>query len=103
MIEGNAPCGGRGEPAAAVVAFWREAGAKGNWFDKNAAFDRAFRERFLNLHQKVTARHHDGWMQTSEGALALLILTDQFPRNAFVARPGCMRPMHWPGAMPGRR
>lgn len=31
----------------------------------------------------IAARRHDGWMATADGALALVILTDQFPRNAF--------------------
>ena len=66
-----------------VVAFWKEAGAQGRWFDKDEGFDRLFRERFLDLHMAVAARRHDGWIASPEGALALLILTDQFPRNAF--------------------
>lgn len=66
-----------------VVGFWQEAGVRGQWFDKDAGFDRVFRERFLDLHMEVAARRHDDWMATAEGALALLILTDQFPRNAF--------------------
>lgn len=69
--------------SATVVAFWTAAGAQGQWFAKNASFDRAFRDRFLDLHMEVAARRHDGWMTTPEGALALLVLTDQFPRNAF--------------------
>lgn len=32
---------------------------------------------------EVAERLHDGWLETPKGALALLILTDQFPRNAF--------------------
>ena len=68
---------------AEVVAFWKDAGARGRWFDKDAGFDRRFRERFYDLHMATAARRHDGWMASSEGALALLILTDQFPRNAF--------------------
>ena len=71
-------------PAAAreVVAFWREAGAE-RWFAKDDAFDRDFHARFLGLHMEVAARLHDDWMETPEGALALLLLVDQFPRNAF--------------------
>lgn len=69
--------------AAAVVAFWRKAGEQGRWFDKNDDFDRAFREQFLDLHLEVASRCHDDWIAFSESALALLILTDQFPRNAF--------------------
>jgi uncharacterized protein (DUF924 family) len=66
-----------------VVGFWKQAGSEGRWFDKDKGFDRRFRERFLNLHMEVAERRHDGWIATPEGALALLILTDQFPRNAF--------------------
>jgi uncharacterized protein (DUF924 family) len=64
-----------------VVAFWRASSDR--WFDKDAAFDAAFGKRFLDLHMAVAARRHEGWMETPDGALALLILTDQFPRNAF--------------------
>ncbi|RJG41728.1 DUF924 family protein [Mesorhizobium sp. DCY119] len=64
-----------------VVAFWRA--SSDHWFEKDAAFDAAFRDRFLELHMAVAARRHDNWMDTPHGTLALLILTDQFPRNAF--------------------
>ncbi|MGO4339759.1 DUF924 family protein [Labrys sp. KB_33_2] len=64
-----------------VVAFWQA--SSGRWFEKDVAFDAAFRERFLDLHMAVAARRHDDWIETPEGALALLILTDQFPCNAF--------------------
>lgn len=67
----------------AVITFWKQAGADGHWFDKSESFDVRFRERFLALHVGVAAGHHDGWMETARGALALLILTDQYPRNAF--------------------
>ena len=68
---------------ADVVGFWKDAGARGQWFDKDEGFDGIFRDRFLDLHMAVAAREHDGWIESPEGALALLILTDQFPRNAF--------------------
>lgn len=64
-----------------VVRFWRAAHA--DWFSHDAAFDRQFRERFLDLHLSVAWRERDGWVDTPEGSLALLILLDQFPRNAF--------------------
>ncbi|MDQ0511896.1 DUF924 family protein [Ancylobacter amanitiformis] len=65
------------------MAFWKKAGERGQWFDADGGFDLAFRERCLGLHMEVAARGHDGWLASPEGALALLILTDQFPRNAF--------------------
>lgn len=68
--------------AAAVVQFWRDAGPA-RWFAKDAAFDRQFRERFHDLHFAAAARRCDAWAATAEGALALLLLLDQYPRNSF--------------------
>jgi uncharacterized protein (DUF924 family) len=65
-----------------VVRFWREAGP-GKWFDKDEAFDRAFTARFLDAHMAAARRELDHWLDETEGALALLILLDQLPRNAF--------------------
>ena len=67
---------------AAVVSFWREAGPQ-RWFKKDAGFDDEIRQRFLDLHEDAAAGRLDRWEQTAEGALALLILLDQFPRNMF--------------------
>jgi uncharacterized protein (DUF924 family) len=67
---------------ADVVGYWRDAGP-GQWFAKNPAFDRDFRERFLHAHESAMRGELDAWADTAEGALALLILLDQFPRNAF--------------------
>lgn len=68
--------------SAVVVAFWREAGPA-RWFAKDAAFDADFRVRFLDLHFKAARRECDGWLDSAEGALGLLLLLDQFPRNCF--------------------
>lgn len=67
---------------ADVLAFWTEAGPR-RWFRKDAAFDARFRERFLAAHEAAARAELDGWAASAEGALALLILLDQFPRNAF--------------------
>jgi uncharacterized protein (DUF924 family) len=72
--------------AAQVVAFWREAGPA-RWFAKDPAFDTLFRERFLDLHLAAARGDLADWLATSEGALALLLLLDQFPRNAFRGTP----------------
>ncbi|WP_415790485.1 DUF924 family protein [Bordetella tumulicola] len=70
------------DEALGVVRFWREAGAD-RWFNKSEAFDRQFRERFLSLHEAAARGELDHWVHCAEGGLALLILLDQFPRNAF--------------------
>jgi uncharacterized protein (DUF924 family) len=72
-----------GQPTAAdIVEFWREAGPD-RWFTKDAAFDGTIRERFLERHEAAAAGKLSNWEQSALGALALLILLDQFPRNMF--------------------
>lgn len=68
--------------ARAIVAFWREAGPA-LWFAKDDAFDARFRERFLASHEAAARGEFAGWASSADGALALVILLDQFPRNAF--------------------
>lgn len=64
-----------------VVNFWREAGSS-NWFTRSDAFDHEC-ERFRPLHMRASRRELDDWMRDAEGALALVLLLDQFPRNIF--------------------
>lgn len=53
------------------------------WFMKDAAFDAEIRARFLGDHEQAAAGAYDAWAETPDGALALLILLDQVPRNLF--------------------
>ncbi len=68
--------------AKGIVDFWREAGFEA-WFRKDPAFDAAFHDRFRDLHVAAARRDLDAWADEPEGALALLIVLDQFPRNCF--------------------
>lgn len=68
--------------AAEVVAFWHEAGPA-LWFATDDAFDRRFRDRFLASYEAAARGDLGDWEHHPSGALALLILLDQFPRNAF--------------------
>ena len=72
--------------AVAVVEFWQEAGPD-LWFAKDAEFDRLFHARFLSWHEKAAGDELTGWRHSICGALALLVLLDQFPRNAFRGTP----------------
>jgi uncharacterized protein (DUF924 family) len=65
-----------------VLAFWRAAGSE-KWFKKDAAFDRDIRTRFLHTYEAAAAGGLADWESTPEGALALVIVLDQFPRNLF--------------------
>lgn len=68
--------------ATAVVSFWRDAGPQ-RWFRKDEAFDADFRARFSTTHDAAARGDLAHWATTAEGALALLILLDQYPRNSF--------------------
>ncbi|MFO0667120.1 MAG: DUF924 family protein [Polyangiaceae bacterium] len=72
--------------ASRVLAYWQAAGYS-KWFTKDEAFDEEFRTKFMDLHLEAASGSLEGWMQTPEAALALVILLDQFPRNAFRATP----------------
>ena len=65
-----------------IIAFWREAGAA-KWFARDDAFDAEFRQRFESAHFAAARGEYEPWMASGEGALALQILLDQFPRNCF--------------------
>jgi uncharacterized protein (DUF924 family) len=67
---------------ADILTFWREAG-RDRWYKHDAAFDAEVRRRFLALWQKATAGELSSWEATDDGALALTIVLDQFPRNMF--------------------
>lgn len=65
-----------------VLDFWSDAGPD-KWFAKDAAFDRAFTDRCCDTHYAAARRELDHWIEAPESALALIILLDQLPRNAF--------------------
>lgn len=67
---------------AHVTAFWRKAGPD-RWFNKDDAFDAQFRETCRHLHFEAARRRLDAWSDEAEGAFALMILLDQYPRNCF--------------------
>ncbi|HET6468179.1 MAG TPA: DUF924 family protein [Geminicoccaceae bacterium] len=70
-----------------VLDFWFGERASALWFEKDPAFDAEIRERFLALVEAAAAGAHDDWLETPEGALALVVLLDQFPRNMHRGRP----------------
>jgi uncharacterized protein (DUF924 family) len=65
-----------------IVSFWRDAGYD-KWYKKDETFDAEIRDRFLDTHEQAANGKLSDWETSAEGALALLILLDQFPRNMF--------------------
>lgn len=82
----------------AVIDFWfpekfhpgpdRPAGLDNPaWFVPDPAFDAEIAGRFGDAWQQAALGVFDGWAASPEGALALVILLDQFPRNMFRGDP----------------
>lgn len=69
-----------------VLAFWRAAGPD-KWFEKDPAFDAEVAARFFVLWCDAAEVGLAAWEETAEGALALVIVLDQFPRNMFRGEP----------------
>jgi uncharacterized protein (DUF924 family) len=67
---------------ASVLQYWSDSGRE-RWFTKDPQFDLDFRTRYLEHHLAAAAGRLDAWSKSASGALALIILLDQYPRNAF--------------------
>jgi len=76
----------------AIVDFWigsaaddpAEAGARTRlWYQGGAAGDEEIRTRFGEDLAAAEAGEYDDWCETAAGALALVILLDQFSRNLY--------------------
>jgi uncharacterized protein (DUF924 family) len=63
-----------------IIDFWTIAG-ESRWFTKNAAFDGRLSVKFGSALAEARDGRLDPWAETPEGALALVILLDQFSRN----------------------
>ena len=73
-------------PIEDVLDFWfgHPPGSRRKaWFVKSALFDESIRTRFLTLHNAAAGGEFAAWTGTPRGALALIVLSDQFPRNLF--------------------
>lgn len=65
-----------------LLQFWREAGPR-RWFARDDTFDAEFRDGFLATHEAAAGDALGHWAASADGALGLVLLLDQFPRNAF--------------------
>ena len=83
MPEPMSPNGGDGEGIDAVLSFWFEENGPKQWFAKDTAFDDAVRERFSALQSRGANDGLVDWRQTARGALAEIIVLDQFQRNFY--------------------
>jgi uncharacterized protein (DUF924 family) len=66
-----------------VLQFWFRETPRENWFRADPAFDAAIRARFLDTWYAAKDGKLDRWAETKEGALARIVILDQFSRNMF--------------------
>jgi len=66
-----------------ILDFWFSERARPLWFNSTPEFDDEIRERFEEAWGLARAGVYDHWEEDPEGALALVILLDQFPLNMF--------------------
>lgn len=65
-----------------VLAYWRALGPP-RWFVRDAAIDAEIRDKFQKLYIAALAGSLGHWENDVSGALAHVIVLDQFPRNMF--------------------
>ena len=66
-----------------ILNFWiKDVGPK-KWFRSSKALDDEIRSRFQDHWRAAADGAYDEWASTPDGACALIILLDQFPRNMF--------------------
>jgi uncharacterized protein (DUF924 family) len=84
------------EPIDDVLDFWfgdlDEHGCaspnhRKRWWTKSDAFDDAIRSQFSSAYEAIVAGELDVWRNTARGALAYIIVLDQFSRNMFRGGP----------------
>lgn len=66
-----------------IISFWFKDLEPKQWYEVDPELDAQIKTRFGALQQSAAQGALDHWQQSSEGALALLILLDQFSRNLF--------------------
>src|SRR5690349_12788851 len=70
-----------------ILAFWFSDDVRPKWWVKEDAFDDEMRERFGAALEAALSGAFDHWAERPEGALALVILLDQAPRNCYRGTP----------------
>ena len=66
-----------------ILSFWLDAVGEKGWYNSSDALDQEIRDRFLPAWEAACDGAYGMWLTYPSGALAYVILLDQFPRNMF--------------------
>lgn len=70
-----------------ILDFWFVETSPKQWFQVSEEFDGFIKTRFEDAYNNALAGQYDEWQNNADGALALCVLLDQFPRNMYRATP----------------
>lgn len=66
-----------------IIQYWFDEKTKPQWFNSTLLFDAELKERFEAVYIAATQDELNHWLEDAEGALALIIVLDQFPLNFY--------------------
>ncbi len=66
-----------------IIDFWFSDEVSALWFKSTDEFDAELKQRYETVWQQATDGLLDHWKTNARGALALVIILDQFPLNMF--------------------
>lgn len=72
---------------AGLLDFWFSKEARDRWFNSTPEFDETLRQQYMDCWRQGRDGLLQDWEQGPDGALALVILLDQFPLNMFRDQP----------------
>ncbi|XZG69437.1 DUF924 family protein [Chitinibacteraceae bacterium HSL-7] len=75
--------GGRETSPDSLLRFWFADEQRVRWFNGGAEFDQQLMRRYGPTVEDALSGQLDHWAQDAKGALALIVLLDQFTRNLF--------------------
>jgi len=70
-----------------VIDFWFDEKTKPLWFNSNDEFDLKLRNEYFDVYNAAKNSELTAWQEEVFGALALVIILDQFPLNMFRGLP----------------
>lgn len=70
-----------------IIDFWFAESSRGFWFRSTPEMDARLRDRFIGVWLAAAEEELISWEESPEGALALIIILDQFPLNMFRGKP----------------
>jgi len=66
-----------------IVTFWVDDVGPDGWYIQDTILDNKIKEKFMSSWDALLENTFEDWLEYPLGALAYLILADQFPRNMF--------------------